>query len=89
MENAEQMKVIVDWLKEHDERLTAHQYVIQSLLAMLPQSKLDEAKKLINNSLKFNKFDREKINDEAWLERYPGVIRELPHLIPHLFDEKE
>ncbi|MCU6244252.1 hypothetical protein [Enterobacter asburiae] len=89
MENAEQMKVIVDWLKEHDERLTAHQYVIQSFLAMLPQSKLDEAKKLINNSLKFNKFDREKINDEAWLERHPGVLRELSHLIPHLFDEKE
>lgn len=86
MNNDEQLKVIVEWLKEHDERLTAHQYVIQGLLAMLPQNKLDGAIKLINNSLKFNKLDREKINDEAWLERHPGVLRELPHLIPNLFD---
>ncbi|WP_145510886.1 hypothetical protein [Yersinia kristensenii] len=89
MDNSDELKVIVDWLKEHDERLTAHQYVIQSLLAMLPQSKLEEAKKLINNSLKINKLDREKINDEAWLERHPGVLRELPHLIPKLFDDDE
>ncbi|HAD5969474.1 TPA: hypothetical protein G8O67_005416 [Salmonella enterica] len=86
MSNSIELTRIYEWLKEHDERITAHQYVIQSLLAMLPQHKLVEAKKLLRNSLEINKYDRQKINDEAWLERHNGVLRELPHLIPTLFD---
>lgn len=89
MSNSIELTRISQLLKEHEERLTAHQYVIQSLLAMLPQSKLDEAKKLLRNSLEINKFDCQKTNDEAWLERHNGVLRELPHLIPTLFDDHE
>jgi hypothetical protein len=88
MDTDKMLQVIVDWVKEHEERLTAHQYVIQSLLCMLPQSKVEDAKKLIKNSLMLNKADREKINDEAWLERHPGVLRELPHVFPTLFDDE-
>ncbi|MBL4562301.1 hypothetical protein [Citrobacter koseri] len=88
MSNSIELTRISELLKEHEERLTAHQYVIQSLLAMLPQSKLDEAKKLLRNSLEINKYDRQKINDEAWLERHKGVLRELPHLIPKLFEDE-
>lgn len=88
MDTDKMLQIIVDWIKEHDERLTAHQYVIQALLCMLPQSKVREAKKLIKNSLIFNKAEREKINDEDWLQRHPGVLRELPHVFPTLFDDE-
>ncbi|MGK0688431.1 hypothetical protein ACSFC0_24080 [Serratia marcescens] len=89
MSNSIELTRVIEWLKEHEERLTAHQYAIQSLLALLPQSKLDEAKVILRNTIKFNEFDRQKINDEAWLERNKGVRRELPHIIPGLFDEDE
>ncbi|WP_338658716.1 hypothetical protein [Yersinia intermedia] len=89
MSNSVEITRIMEILRTNEERVTAHQYAIQSALAVLNPAQLTLVKELLVNTVNINDAHHRKTGDMTWLGRSKGVRRELNHIIPKLFNGDE